>query len=60
MAIIDNDTVFDWLERNVNRYPEMTGSFARGTRGVDEQTLLLQLMTRIDMLEAKLAEKLRG
>lgn len=48
--IIENSTIFDWLENNVDKYPELHAGFARGTKGVDE-SVLLQLMTRLDWYE---------
>lgn len=41
-----NKKIFDWLERNVDRY-DLTGRFARGTAAVDE-SVLLALMEALD------------
>lgn len=41
-----NKKIFDWLERNVDRY-DLTGRFARGTAAVDE-SVLLALINALD------------
>lgn len=44
-----NDTIFDWLEANVEKYPELAGGFSRSDRRVDD-TVILQMMTRLDAI----------
>lgn len=46
-----NPTIFDWLERNVERFPELAGGFSRERNWVDDR-VILQLMTRLDSKSA--------